>query len=325
MCLCGCAHACDCVCTSQRRKEGLPHLEAGPCSYLAGEPPGQAPPLMKPHPGTVPRASLMAPSPPGDLGSPCPGRVPGGARLPSELAPAAVPSALPSRARGLWGLERPAPPPGAQTSLGQCCRDAGSQRSPQPPSGAVSSPGAEAASCFSPPSPPTSSVGKTPQKQGLTCLAEDSGEAGFRAFPQALPRLYSMRLQMEQILWSEESSMPPPTTSNEGAAARTPRLASLPGWTPSGTPAPQAKPGSRVPLRHCALSEASDLNLQGGPAQIQQFPGKPTPSSGACLWWAHFIVWGIFKAPPCGLCASFLLSCGSVCFHRLDPPHSPTL
>lgn len=129
-----------------------------------------------------------------------------------------------------------------------------------------------------------------------------------------------------------ESSMPRPTLPpNEGAAARTPHLAflgcesSLPGWTPSGTPAPQAKPGSRAPLRHCALSQASDLNPQGGPAQLQQFPGKPKPSSGACLWWAHFTVWGIFKAPPCGLCAFFLLSGGSVCFHGLYPPHSPTL
>ena len=93
-------------------------MEAGPCSYLAGEPPGQAPPLVKPHPGTVPRASLMAPSPPGDLGFPCLGRVPGGARLPPELAPAAMPSPLPSGARDLWGLEHPAPPSWSPDLLG---------------------------------------------------------------------------------------------------------------------------------------------------------------------------------------------------------------
>lgn len=329
--LCGCVHACDYVCTSQRRKEGLPHLEAGPYSYLAGKPTGQAPPLTKPHPGTVPSASLLAPSPPGDLGSPCPGQVLRGARLPSELALAAMPSPLPSGARDLWGLERSAQPSRSPDLLGSLL-----QRHWLAAVISLSQLGCELpgdrgglmllAPLPSPLHPWGKPLGNRDSPAWLKTWAKLDAGPFSRRCPVCIPcgSKWSRSFGQRRVIHASSHHLQQGSCRTHSPSGFSRIRVSLPGWTLSGTPAPQAKPGSRAPLRHCALSQASDLNPQGGPAQIQQSPGKPTPSSGTCLWWAHFTVWGISKAPLCGLCASFLPSCGSVCFHRLDPPHSST-
>ena len=127
-----------------------------------------------------------------------------------------------------------------------------------------------------------------------------------------------MWLQMEQIFWSEESHPCLLTaTPHQRGSSRT--------HSPSGLPGCEScLPGWDPKWDLSYPGQASDLNPQGGPAQTQKYPGEPRPSSGACLWWAHFTAWGIFKTTPYSLCGSFLPSCGSVCFHHLDPPHSPT-
>lgn len=131
ICICVCVHVCECtscvcvgvymhvtMCVHISEKKGRAASPGRHIPIVTLEvSPHRAPSLTKPHPGTVPRASLLAPSPPGD-GPPRPGRVLGAVRLPSGLASAAMLSPLLSAALDLWGLERLAPPSWSPDLLG---------------------------------------------------------------------------------------------------------------------------------------------------------------------------------------------------------------